>query len=187
MGRRAGRHGCRGPHVAALCPEGARRAGHSPRDGTVRIRASVPARRPQSAGFATIRISGTVRAERTRPTESTANGLVNGSPRGAIHPSTRTRWKASVNGAPQVIASGASSFARKFDGSQAPRVAKPLSRVLAENAVRARRRARGKLLPLSELSRGGREKPRGVQQPYPAVDARPRWLAAPERWRLWSC
>lgn len=55
-------------------------------DGTVRIRESVPDRRPQPPGFAGVRVSGTVRAERTRPAESPANGLAGGDECGAILP-----------------------------------------------------------------------------------------------------
>ena len=43
--------------------------------------------------------------------------VLGSSPRvGANHPSTQTRWKASVNGAPQVHASGASSFCAEVRG-----------------------------------------------------------------------
>lgn len=46
--------------------------------GQVRLGESVPARVAQPSGFASIRISGTMRAERIRPAESAANGLANG-------------------------------------------------------------------------------------------------------------
>jgi hypothetical protein len=72
-----------GAHEAALCPEGARRTRRSTRDGTVRIRESVPARVAQPPGFAGVRFFGTVRAERTGPAESPANGFAGGAPSGA--------------------------------------------------------------------------------------------------------
>lgn len=53
------------------------------RRGTARIRESVPACVAQPAGFASVRIFGTVRAERTRPAESPANRLVSGAECGA--------------------------------------------------------------------------------------------------------
>lgn len=60
------------------------------RRGTVRIRESVPPRRTQTAGFATVRILGTVRSERARPAESAANGLASGDECGAIFLSSPT-------------------------------------------------------------------------------------------------
>jgi len=61
------------------------------RRGTVRTRESVPARRAQPLGFATIRVFGTVRPVRARPAESGANGLVSGYEPGAISPYDASR------------------------------------------------------------------------------------------------
>jgi len=66
-------------------------------DGTVRIRESVPDRRPQPPGFAGVRVFGTVRAEETAPAESTANGLASRSPCGAIQAGSRKRDPALFN------------------------------------------------------------------------------------------
>jgi len=52
-------------------------------DGTVRIRESVPARAAQVIELASVRIFGTLRAERTRPAESPANGFASGAECGA--------------------------------------------------------------------------------------------------------
>jgi hypothetical protein len=58
-----------------------------------------------------------------------------------------------------------------------------LSRRLAESDERARRAPRGTAHLLSLLSRGEREAERRLT-PYPAINSRPRWLAAsaPLRW-----
>jgi hypothetical protein len=80
-GRRRETHGA--PHG----PERARRACRftaSPRGGTERIRESVPGRIAQAHGFAGVRIFRTVRAERTSPAESTANGVADRVGCGAI-------------------------------------------------------------------------------------------------------
>lgn len=56
------------------------------RRGTARFPESVPAHAAQPPGFASVRISRTVRAERTRPAESAANGFASRSPCGANIP-----------------------------------------------------------------------------------------------------
>jgi hypothetical protein len=84
------------------------------RRGTERIRESVPDRVAQPPGFASVRISATVRAERTRPAESSANGLASGAECGAIHAGSRKRDPALFNSGLGERSPGPSRFSLTF-------------------------------------------------------------------------
>src|SRR5690606_17644626 len=84
------------------------------------------------------RDSGTVRAERTSPAESLANGVADRAARGAIFLSSRTFGEGRSAEAPKERSEGVSPFLPGTPGvSRAARAKTVLSRVLAESAERA--------------------------------------------------
>ena len=91
-----------------------RAAANGPRigRGTGRTRERVPRRIAQPPGFAGVRISGTVRAERTRPAESPANGFAGRSQCGAVSSFFRNDDGHSNSGPDRGDVDEASSFRR---------------------------------------------------------------------------